>query len=113
VAEAAFQGFRWDPELEKLAVLSRIKTIRCHVDARTAGKRAAARNASSSVRRLAHATPETPFNADDWKGITLRLPILTVDTTDGYIPGLDAIVSYALDHSECDRTHSSRRQGSP
>jgi len=84
------------PGLERLTERSQIKVIRCTVDAATAGSRAARRNVESRVRQRSHATPETPFFADDWRGISLPLPLLSVETTEGYKPGIDAIIRFVL-----------------
>jgi predicted kinase len=96
VAEAAFQGRIWDPGLERLVTVAKTVVIRCTIDATLAQARKAQRDTDNPVRRAAHARPEFPLSADDWRGIGLPLPTLHVDTSAGYTPGLDAIVHFAL-----------------
>lgn len=77
IAEAAFQDHNWRP----LLGLGPTRILRCV----SAEQRV--------VRRAAH--PGTPVSIADWVPIDSPAPTLTVDTTDGYSPGLDEIVAFA------------------
>jgi predicted kinase len=89
IAEAAFQDHRWRPILAPLLPRLPIRVIRCQVPAPTARTRIAARPAAG---RAAH--QGTPVAADAWIPITLDVPTLTVDTTDGYSPPEPAIADF-------------------
>jgi predicted kinase len=91
VAEAAFQDHRWRPILVPLLPQVPIRVLRCRVAAAVARARIDARPAEG---RAAHrgGTPVTP---DVWAPITLDVPALTVDTTDGYTPPMPDIVAFA------------------
>ncbi|TVT61818.1 ATP-binding protein [Amycolatopsis rhizosphaerae] len=100
VAEAAFQHHVWQPNLEPLAELARIRVIRCTVEAATAHGRIAHR-AARDPRRAAHADHELlkaidsgGHRLDDFRWIRMDLPTLTVDTTHGYDPSLPEIVAF-------------------
>jgi predicted kinase len=96
VAEAAFQDHLWRPKLEPLAELSRIRIIRCTVSDDVARERNAIRYADNPIRR-AHADTAlagTPSGATSWVPISLDVPTLTVDTSDGYRPGLGEIAAF-------------------
>ena len=77
IAEAAFQDRNWRP----LLGLGPTRILRCV----SAEQRV--------VRRAAH--PGAPVSIADWVPIDSPAPTLTVDTTDGYSPGLDEIVAFA------------------
>ncbi len=101
VAEAAFQDKLWRPNLEPLAELAAIRVVRCTVDATVAHERIV-RRAEESERRAAHADQdllkaiangERPL--ESWVPISLDVPTLIVDTTDGYEPRIQEIVAFA------------------
>jgi predicted kinase len=93
VAEAAFQDRLWRPILSPLAGLAAIRIVRCHVDPAVARSRIERR--MSIPTRAAHddrghlARP-----AATWTPISLDVPTLDVDTTDGYHPGLAEIAAF-------------------
>jgi len=89
IAEAAFQDDLWRPILAPLLPQVPIRVIRCHVSAATARTRIAGR---PTAGRAAH--QGTPIAADAWLPITLAVPTLTVDTTDGYEPSEEAIIAF-------------------
>lgn len=100
VAEAAFQDRLWRPKLEPLAELAEIRVVRCTVDSAVAHHRIAQRIAESTVR-TAHADRDLlenlesgKYSLDSFVPISLPVPNLRVDTTDGYLPGLDEIVTF-------------------
>ncbi|MGY0236785.1 AAA family ATPase [Longispora urticae] len=98
VAEAAFQDPRWRPGLERLAALAAVRVVRCAVDPAVARARIARRAAEDGLR-AAHddrgflAGADRPLDA--FVPISLAVPTLRVDTTDGYDPGLAEIVAFA------------------
>jgi predicted kinase len=93
VAEAAFQDRLWRPHLPALP--AEVRIVRCEVDAAVARERI--RGRLGDPGRGAHDDRghlERPVTA--WEPIALDVPTLVVDTTDGYSPGLDAIVAFAV-----------------
>ncbi|HEV2634935.1 MAG TPA: AAA family ATPase [Actinocrinis sp.] len=100
VAEAAFQDKLWRPNLEPLVGLAEIRVIRCMTDPAVAHARIAHR-AEANLRRSAHddrdllrslSTGEASLGS--FTPISLAAPTLHVDTTNGYDPGIDAIVAF-------------------
>jgi predicted kinase len=101
VAEAAFQDRLWRPNLEPLADLAQIRVVRCTVDAAVAHDRIA-RRAQDSAHRAAHADHDLlkaiaagEHSLDSFVPICLDVPTLTVNTTHGYDPSLQDIVTFA------------------
>jgi predicted kinase len=92
IAEAAFQDHLWQPILTPLLDLVDIRVIRCRVDPITARGRIAAR-AVAVPTRVAHGGD--PVAADVWVPIALPVPVLEVDTTNGYHPGEPVIAAFA------------------
>lgn len=101
VAEAAFQDRLWRPNLEPLAEVADIRVVRCTVDSAIAYERIV-RRAEAIPQRAAHADQELleaitngvrPL--ESWVPISLDVPTLIVDTSDGYAPGFDEIVAFA------------------
>jgi predicted kinase len=96
VAEAAFQHKLWAPKLAPLQDLAQVRIVVCSVDPELALARRTERTLADPDRGRFH---------HDWslRGVGeydpphLEVPTLPVDTSDGYHPGLDAIVSFALD----------------
>ncbi|MFF8917433.1 AAA family ATPase [Streptomyces sp. NPDC015032] len=100
VAEAAFQDRLWRPNLEPLTGLAHLRVIRCTTAADVARDRIAQR-AKENVHRAAHGDQELleaiatgKHSLDSFVPISLDVPTLTVDTSDGYRPGLKAIVDF-------------------
>lgn len=104
VAEAAYQDRLWRPDLERLPTPADIRVVRCVVDPALARERIT-RRAAEDPARTAHADADLLRRIADgqrpiesWVPISLDVPTLTVDTTDttrGWNPPLDAIVSFA------------------
>jgi predicted kinase len=101
VAEAAFQDRLWRPILEGLTGVADIRIIRCTLPAEIAHTRVAER-AATDTHRAAHgdtglleaiAAGNSPIAS--FVPIAMDLPTLTVDTSDGYQPGLPDIVAFA------------------
>ena len=102
VAEAAFQHKAWAPKLEPLREIARIRIVLCAVDPELARWRHIQRGLADPARERFH--HDRPVQAaregralplDDYDPPHLDVPTLTVDTTDGYRPALEAIVSFA------------------
>lgn len=101
VAEAAFQDRLWRPGLEPLADLAGLRVVRCTVDPEVARVRIS-RRAAEDPSRAVHADAdllrrikegERPI--ESWAPITLDVPRLVVDTTQGWKPSLARIVEFA------------------
>jgi predicted kinase len=103
VAEAAFQDRVWRPRLEPLTEVAGVRVIRCTAPAATAHDRIARRvtgdahRSAHGDRRLLAAIADGRYSTDSFVPISLDVPTLTVDTSDGYRPGLPEIVSFAAD----------------
>lgn len=102
VAEAAFQDRLWRPNLEPLTGLARFRVIRCTTTAGIAHARIVQR-AGEDAHRAAHGDQDLlkaiaagEHSLDAFVPISLDVPTLTVDTSDGYEPGIHAIADFAL-----------------
>jgi predicted kinase len=100
VAEAAFQDRLWRPGLEPLQGLAHIRIVHCTVDAELAFQRQLHRKENDPLRQ-AHADPD-PHDAvghvlrhNAFDRVSLDVPWIEVNTTDGYQPGLREIVAFA------------------
>jgi len=99
VAEAAFQDRIWRPRLVPLLPLARIRIVHCAVGPAVAFERTVRRGKASTVR-AAHADP----GPDDAEGfvqrhlafdrVSLDSPLIEVDTTSGYRPGIGQVVAF-------------------
>jgi predicted kinase len=100
VAEAAFQDKLWRAGLEPLAGVARLRVVHCVVDAEVALQRSLRRREADPLRR-AHADPGPADAAERVRShrafdrLSLDAPWIEVDTTDGYLPGLEEIVAFA------------------
>jgi predicted kinase len=99
VAEAAFQDRIWRPRLEPLRSLARFRIVHCTVAAEVAARRTLQRRQDDPLRR-AHAdpgpqgAPEHARPSGAFDRISIDAPWIEVDTTDGYRPGLEKIVTF-------------------
>jgi predicted kinase len=100
VAEAAFQDHVWRPGLEPLRDLAQIRIVHCLVSADVAFERNLRRGEENTLR-AAHADPGPGDAARSARAhlafnrVAVEAPWIEVDTTDGYRPGLPAIVAFA------------------
>jgi predicted kinase len=101
VAEAAFQDRLWRPGLGSLAEQARLRIVRCRVDPSVSFRRAAARAAASESRLRAHGDSAIGEGVAEWalrveafEHVSLDVPALDVDTTDGYDPALEQVVGF-------------------
>lgn len=101
VIEAAFQHRLWEAPLLALAEKARIAVVVCSVDPALAQERAIERGLADAMREYFHGDPlvvaarqgNVPPPAE-YDPPRLGFPTLTVDTTDGYAPGLAEIVGF-------------------
>jgi predicted kinase len=93
VAEAAFQHALWIHGLALLDGLADLKVIRCQVDVEQARARMQRRWAEQPTR-AAHADLEHLTAAAAFTPLTLDVPTLDVDTTDGYRPHLTDVLAF-------------------
>jgi predicted kinase len=91
VAEAAFQHKLWAPKLEPLRAIARIRIVVCDIDPQFAEARHTARGQADPLREW---YPKRWSNEQGFDPPHLEVPTMTVDTTDGYRPDLDAIVAF-------------------
>jgi len=91
VVEAAFQDRIWRPHLEPLLPLASLRIVHCDVADAVAAERRNRRTAAEPTRR-AHADAHV---APGFVALSLDVPRIEVDTTDGYAPGLDEIFAFA------------------
>ncbi len=89
IGEAAFQDHLWRKGLSEIDAELRI--LECAADATSIRARTADRYRTNPVHARAHVYPDPRTT---WIGLTM--PKLIVDTTDGYRPGLDELVAFAL-----------------
>jgi predicted kinase len=93
VAEAAFQNGVWRPQLAPLMPLAELRVVQCHADPATVRNRFIERGP-----RNAH--PDDVWLIDwerrvrDFERLSLRVPSIDVDTTDGYKPSIEDIVAF-------------------
>jgi len=101
VAEAAFQHKVWQPQLEKLQTIARIRLIHCTIDAQVAKSRFIQRSTDDVDRGHYHDDFSTSASKvaierliDDYEPPRMDVPMITVDTSEGYEPTLADIVSF-------------------
>ncbi|MET8877191.1 AAA family ATPase [Nocardia sp. NPDC004604] len=99
VAEAAFQDRLWRPGLEPLCSLAAIRIVHCEVEPAIAMTRIHQRSSENPLRR-AHSGPHTDAIElpREFDRVSLAVPAIEIDTTDGYRPGLDEIVAFVNGH---------------
>ena len=102
VAEAAFQHKVWAPKLQPLPEIARIRIVLCSIDPELARSRHIARGLADPARERFHGDAavqaarqgrELPIG--DYDPPHLDVPTLTVDTSNGYQPAFQSIVSFA------------------
>lgn len=93
VAEAGFQHVLWAPKLQPLTSVAELRVLRCVVPSERARQRALARM-STEPARAAHADQEWFALPRTFEALHLDVPTLDVDTTDGWDPGLERIVTF-------------------
>ena len=103
VIEAAFQHKLWAPKLEPLQGLSRMSLVICAVDPVLARSRFVERALADPTRKRFHGDQPVPAPDDglnlfieNYDPPRLAAPTLFVDTTNGYRPGMEDIVSFVM-----------------
>jgi predicted kinase len=94
VAEAAFQGHVWRAGLDPLNAVAQTRIVRCRVDPVIGRQRTAGR-----PRRQAHADTSVVEDAgyyDRFVPISLPVPTIDVETSDGYDPAFERIVAFVI-----------------
>ena len=102
VAEAAFQHKLWAPKLEPLCEVARIRIVICNVDPELAHLRHVERSLADPARERFHddrawqaAREGGVRSSSDYDPPHLDVPTLTVDTSNGYQPALEAVAAFA------------------
>jgi predicted kinase len=104
VAEAAFQDPAWRRGLQPLANLAAIRILQCAVTPATAHARISRRLQDSALRaahddhRLLQQMAAGADSIDSFMRLSLPAPSLSVDTTDGYHPGIADILTFINAH---------------
>jgi predicted kinase len=99
VAEAAFQHKLWAPRLQPLLTIVKTRVIVCSVDPELARSRHVERGLADPDRERFHGDQEAragrrlPIGSYDPP--KFDVPTLVVDTTQGYRPALETIISFA------------------
>jgi predicted kinase len=96
VAEAAFQHKLWEPKLQPLRQIARIRIIVCQIDPKLARQRHIERGLADPKRQRFHddlAMQELPIG--EYDPPHLDVPTLRVDTTNAYLPEFQQIVEFA------------------
>ena len=103
VIEAAFQHPAWFPKLTHLAEVASVALVVCTIHPQLARARWIERVLADSTRERFHGESAVSTTNDGcgtsagtYDPPEVDLPMLIVDTTDGYNPTLDQIVSFAL-----------------
>ncbi|MFC9660052.1 AAA family ATPase [Nocardia sp. NPDC127606] len=101
VAEAAFQRRLWVPNLLPLVPVADIRIIHCTASTSAIQDRII-RRAEINPHRQAHNDRDLiaeitagSHSVERFESVDLDVPTLTVDTTDGYCPDLEAIARFA------------------
>ncbi|MFI7356165.1 AAA family ATPase [Streptomyces avidinii] len=100
VAEAAYQDRLWRPGLEPLAEIASLRIIRCTTSTPAIVERMTER-ADSERHRAAHGDRQLltdiaagTYAPEQFADISLDVPTLLVDTSDGYQPGNPEITAF-------------------
>ena len=105
VAEAAFQHKVWAPRLEPLLNISMLRIILCDIDPHLARTRHVERGLADPAREQFHHDYAVGIarSGGDWRSLPIAMyeapqmdvPMLTVDTSNGYKPTFEEIVAFA------------------
>ena len=100
VAEAAFENKLWRPGLEPLSALADIRIVHCVVAPALARERIVRRLADDASRvshpdrELLEGLDSGELSFESFEPISLSVPSLRVDTTDGYDPDLEHVIAF-------------------
>lgn len=102
VIEAAFQHKLWAPKLEPLREIAQVRIVLCTVDPELARVRQIERDQADPIRAWFHHNKLVHAVKDDgdlplthYDPPHLGVPTLTVNTSNGYVPDFETIVSFA------------------
>ncbi|WP_249161266.1 AAA family ATPase [Actinospica acidithermotolerans] len=95
VAEAAFQDHVWRPGLAPLMEFTDVRIVQCVVDEAVARDRIRRRAASEPTRRAHDEHQAYRLLGPGFTRLALDVPVIAVDTTNGYVPGIEAIAAFA------------------
>ncbi len=103
VAEAAFQHHRWAPRITQVSESANIRIVNCVTDTAVAHERRVRRWRDERWRQRFHADPDLrqlvriqrDTSEPPYQPLRLEFPSLVVDTSEGYRPAFDEIVSFA------------------
>jgi predicted kinase len=99
IAEAAFQDKLWKPKLKGLLSKAEIKIIICKTNIHLAKSRFEQRLSTDISREKFHGDSallknETESLFENYVPVKMDVPILEVDTSENYIPGLEDIIQF-------------------
>ena len=95
VAEAAFQHRLWAPRLTPLLRIARVRIVLCEIDPELARARWISRRAEDPNRaRLHNEEAGKERLRESYDPPRLDVPLLRVDTANGYIPAFETIVEF-------------------
>ncbi|HWB25574.1 MAG TPA: AAA family ATPase [Chitinophagaceae bacterium] len=101
IAEAAFQHKLWQPKLAELTGKTAIKIIICETGAALAKTRFINRLANDPDRGIFHgdnaiysAGEKITSLIDAYETVDMQVPVLHVDTTSNYTPGIETIIDF-------------------
>ena len=95
VAEAAFQDRIWRPYLEPLMDLADVRVVQCVVAEHVAHERIRLRETSEPTRRAHDQGQAHRLLGPGFARLALDVPSIDVDTTDGYVPGIEDVARFA------------------
>ena len=102
VAEAAFHNGFWEGDLASVLDLADVRVVSCRVDTALARERIVRRANDHAHARASHPDEELlaaldngEMRPEDFDEIARVFPSMSVDTTDGYEPDIEAIVAFA------------------
>ncbi len=105
VVEAAFQHKVWAPKLEALRDRTKLSIVICCPDPHLARSRSIKRGLADPTRERFHGDGVVRAREEEagdrlaigsYEPPELSVPTLSVDTTDGYRPGMGEIVSFVM-----------------
>ncbi len=103
IAEAAFQHQLWEPKLSLLLEVAQVRIVICDIDPKLARDRTIQRGLANPNRERFHGDRMVQAARDgiqlpigDYAPPRLPVPTITVDTTDGYRPGLDEMKTFVM-----------------
>ena len=101
VAEAAYMRERSDQDLLPLISISTPRMLHCTISSELALERFIRRAKEEASKRASHPDTEVvkalgdgSLSLDDFGPLDLSIPMLTIDTTDGYDPSIEIMLDF-------------------